>query len=116
MNEVRESQQDINTTTGSSGIDNGVILEIRNTRVTPPTESQSNVTEANVSVNTPRNYSLEDRVISEIRNSSASPSLQDSNGSVEEQTETNVTSLSGNCNNDDEVVLNIGPSSVRTSS
>jgi len=116
MNEARESQQNTNTTPESLIIDNGVILEIRNTRIIPSTESRSNIIEANATVNTPRNYSLDDEDVLEIRNSSVDAIVQDSNGSAEEQTGANVTSPSGNCNNDNEVDLSIGPSSVHTSS
>ena len=116
MNEVRESQQNINTSPESSVIDNGVILEIRNTRVIPSTESQSDVIEANASVNTLRNYSLDDEDVSEIGNCRVNAVVQDNHGSVEEQTEANVTSPWGNCNSHNEVDHNIGPSSVHTSS
>ena len=111
MNEGRESQQNINTIPESQAIDNGVILEIGNTRVSPSTESQSNIIEVNNSVNTPRHYNLDD----EIRNSNVNPVVQDVHDSVEEQEEANVTSSSGNCNSHNEVDLSIGPSSVHTS-
>ena len=118
MNEVRESQQNINATTEGLVIDSGVILEIRNTRVTTSTESPSHIIEANASVNTPQNYSLDDEDVSEIGNSSVNPVVQDSHGSVEVQTEADVTSPSnsGNCNSDDDVDLSIGLSGVHTSS
>lgn len=117
MNEVRESQQNINAAPESLVIDNGVILEIRNTGIIHSTESQSNnIIEANASVNTPRNDRLDDEDVSEIGNSSVNAIVQDSHGSVEEQMEANVTSPSRNCNSDNEVDLSIGPSSVHTSS
>ena len=116
MNEVRESQQNINATPESLVIDNGVILEIRNTRVIPSSESQSNIMEANASVNTLRNDNLGNEDVSETGNSGVNAVVQNSRGSVEEQTEANVTSPSRGCNSDNEVDLSIGPSSVHTSS
>lgn len=119
MNEVRESQQNINATLESLIIDNGVILEIRNTGVVPPsTESGSNIIEANANVNTPQNYSRDDEEVSETGNSSVNPVLQDSHGSVEEHTEANVTSSSRTCrcSSDNKIDETIGPSSVQTCS
>lgn len=119
MNEVRESQQNINATLESMVIDNGVILEIRNTEVVPPsTESRSNIIEANANVNTPRNYSRDDEEVSETGNSSVNQVLQNSHGSVEEHTEANVTSSSGNCrcSSDNKIDEIIGRSSVQTCS
>ena len=111
MNEGRESQQNINTIPESQAIDNGVILEIGNTRVSPSTESQSNIIEVNNSVNTPRHYNLDD----EIRNSNVNPVVPGAHDSVEEQEEANVTLSSGNYNSHNEVDLSIGLSSVHTS-
>lgn len=119
MNEVRESQQNINATLESMVIDNGVILEIRNTEVVPPsTESRSNIIEANANVNTPRNYSRDDEEVSETGNSSVNQVLQNSHGSVEEHTEANVTSSSGNCrcSSDNKIDEIIGRASVQTCS
>lgn len=115
MNEGRESQQNINTIPESQAIDNGVILEIGNTRVSPSTDSQSNIIEVNDSVNTPRHYSLDDEDVSEIRNSNVNPVVQGAHDSVEEQEEANVTLSSGNYNSHNEVDLSIGLSSVHTS-
>lgn len=115
MNEGRESQQNINTIPESQAIDNGVILEIGNTRVSPSTDSQSNIIEVNDSVNTPRHYSLDDEDVSEIRNSNVNPVVQGAHDSVEEQEEANVTLSSGNYNGHNEVDLSIGLSSVHTS-
>lgn len=97
MNEVRESQQNINTNPESLATNNGVILEIGNTRVSPSTESQS--------------Y-YED--VSEIRNCNVNSVVQDTYGSVEEQAQAIVTSSSRNCNSHNEVDLSVGPSSVHT--
>lgn len=47
MNEVQADQQDINTTPENAIIDNGVILEIRSSGVTPWTENQSSTIETN---------------------------------------------------------------------
>ncbi|KAL9964214.1 hypothetical protein ACROYT_G027820 [Oculina patagonica] len=66
MNEVRTSQQNINnigTTPENPGIDNGVILEIRSSSVTPSTGNQSNVIQTIASVNTPRSSSVDDGVV-----------------------------------------------------
>ena len=115
MNEGRESQQNINTSPENQAIDNGVILEIGNTRVSPSTDSQSNIIEVNDSVNTPRHYSLDDEDVSEIRNSNVNPVVPGAHDSVEEQEEANVTLSSGNYNSHNEVDLSIGLSSVHTS-
>ena len=116
MNEVHESQQNINRNPERLAIDNGVILEIGNTRDPPSTESQSYIIEVNDSASTPRNYSLDDEDVSEIRNSNVNPVVQDTHGSVEERVEANMTSSSGNCTDrNNEVDLSIGPSSVLTS-
>ena len=106
MNEARESQQNITTNPEGLVIDNGVILEIGNTRGS--TESQSNIVEENDSVNTPRGCSLDYEDVSEIRNPSVNPVVQDTHNSVEEQAEANVTSSSENCKNDNDVDLSIG--------
>ena len=115
MNEVRESQQNINVSPESLAFDNGLILEIGNSRVSTSVGSQSNIIEENYSVNTPRNYSLDNEDVSVIRNSNVSPVVQDTHDSVEEQTEANLTSSSENCNSDNDVDLSIGPSGVHTS-
>lgn len=87
MNEVRASQQSINTTPENASIDNGVILEIRSSG--PSIENQSNATETNASVNTPRrSNSLDDGVVLEIRSYSVNASLQESISSIDEQTVT----------------------------
>lgn len=115
MNEVRESQQNINANPESLAFDNGLILEIGNSRVSTSVGSQSNIIEENYSVNTQRNYSLDDEDVLEIRNSNVNPVVQDTHDSVEEQTEANLTSSSENCNSDNDVDLSIGPSGVHTS-
>lgn len=115
MNEVRASQQNINnigTTPENPGIDNGVILEIRSSSVTPSTGNQSNVIQTIASVNTPRSSSVDDGVVLERRSSSANASSHESTSIPDEQRETtssNVTSPSENCSVDNEVELNVCP-------
>ena len=119
MDEVRASQQNISTAPEYPGIDNGVILEIRSSGVTPSTENinQSNTSETIASVNTPRSHSLDDGVVLEIRSSIGDTYLEEGSSIAEEQTETslpNVSSPTENCNVDKEDELNVGPSSVQT--
>lgn len=117
MDEVRASQQNISTTPEYPGIDNGVILEIRSSGVTPSTANQSNTIETVASVNTSRSHSIDDGVVLEIRSSSGDTYLPEGSSIAEEQMETslpNVSSPMENCNVDKEDELNIGPSSVHT--
>ncbi|KAJ7384322.1 hypothetical protein OS493_022429 [Desmophyllum pertusum] len=102
MNEVRASQQSINTTPENASIDNGVILEIRSSG--PSIENQSNATETNASVNTPRrSNSLDDGVVLEIRSYSVNASLQESISSIDEQTDNDASDLD-NTEDDNEAV------------
>lgn len=105
MNEVRTSQESINSTaTENTNIDDGVILEITSSSVTLPTDNQRNDLETNdFSVNTPESRNnLDDGVVLDIRNSNANTNttLQESASSVQEQTEPSLPRLSTATNND----------------
>lgn len=117
MDEVRASQQNISTAPEYPGIDNGVILEIRSSGVTPPTEDQRDTIETIASVNTPRSQSLDNGVVLEIRSSSGNTFFQEGSSIAEEQIETSLPDVSSpteNCNVDKEDELNVGQSSVHT--
>lgn len=120
MNEVRTSQESINSTaTENTNIDDGVILEITSSSITLPTDNQRNDLETNdFSVNTPESRNnLDDGVVLDTRNSNANTNttLQESASSVQEQTEPSLPRLSTATNNDctnNEVSLEIISSSA----